>query len=41
MNFNFARTFEPAATLIAQKLAEAQAALGKPGGAGGTPSKTP
>jgi DnaJ-class molecular chaperone len=41
MNFNFARSFEPGATLIAQKLAEAQAALGKPGGAGGTPSKTP
>jgi DnaJ-class molecular chaperone len=40
MNFNFARTFEPAATLIAQKLGEAQAALGKPGGAGGTPPKT-
>jgi len=32
MNFNFARTFEPAAALIAQKLGEAQAALGKPGG---------
>ena len=41
MNFNFARTFEPAATLIAQKLGEAQAALGKPGGAGGAPLKTP
>lgn len=40
MNFNFARSFEPAAALIAQKLGEAQAALGKPGGAGGTPPKT-
>jgi DnaJ-class molecular chaperone len=29
MNFNFARTFEPGATVINQKLAEAQAALGK------------
>jgi DnaJ-class molecular chaperone len=41
MNFNFARSFEPGAALVAQKLAEAQAALGKPGGAGGTPPKTP
>jgi DnaJ-class molecular chaperone len=41
MSFNFARAFEPAAVLIAQKLAEAQAALGKTGGAGGTPPKTP
>jgi len=40
MNFNFAHSFEPAAALIAQKLGEAQAALGKPGGAGGTPPKT-
>jgi DnaJ-class molecular chaperone len=32
MNFNFARTFEPASTVINQRLAEAQAALGKPGG---------
>lgn len=40
MNFNFARSFEPAAALITQKLGEAQAALGKPGGAGGTPPKT-
>ena len=41
MSFNFARTYEPANPLIAQKLSEAQAALGKPGGAGGTPPKTP
>jgi DnaJ-class molecular chaperone len=41
MNFNFARTFEPDSPLIAQKLAEAQAGLGKPGGAGGPPRKTP
>jgi curved DNA-binding protein CbpA len=41
MNFNFARTFEPDAPLILQKLAEAQAGLGKPGGAGGLPRKTP
>jgi curved DNA-binding protein CbpA len=41
MNLNFARTFEPGAALITQKLSEAQAALGKPGGAGGTPPKTP
>jgi DnaJ-class molecular chaperone len=41
MSFNFARAFEPGAELIVQKLGEAQAALGKPGGAGGTPSKTP
>jgi DnaJ-class molecular chaperone len=41
MNFNFARTFEPGAALIAQKLSEAQAGLGKPGGAGGAPPKTP
>jgi len=33
MNFNFARAFEPASAVINQKLAEAQAALGKPGGA--------
>jgi DnaJ-class molecular chaperone len=32
MNFNFARTFEPNATVINQKLSEAQAGLGKPGG---------
>jgi curved DNA-binding protein CbpA len=31
MNFNFARAFEPASTVINQKLAEAQAALGKTG----------
>ena len=41
MNFNFARTFEADSTLITQKLAEAQAGLGKPGGAGGPPRKTP
>ena len=41
MSLNFARTYEPANALIAQKLSEAQAALGKPGGAGGTPPKTP
>ena len=41
MSFNFARAFEPQAALIVQKLAEAQAALGQPGGAGGTPPKTP
>jgi hypothetical protein len=32
MNFNFARTFEPNAAVINQKLGEAQAGLGKPGG---------
>jgi DnaJ-class molecular chaperone len=32
MNFNFARTFEPNAPVIKQKLSEAQAGLGKPGG---------
>ena len=32
MNFNFARSFEPNSALINQKLGEAQAALGKPGG---------
>ncbi len=32
MNFNFARTFEPGSAVINQKLAEAQAGLGKPGG---------
>jgi curved DNA-binding protein CbpA len=41
MNFNFARTYEPDSPLITQKLAEAQAGLGKPGGAGGPPRKTP
>jgi DnaJ-class molecular chaperone len=41
MNFNFARTFEPASTLIGQKLAEAQAGLPKPGGAGKPPPKSP
>ena len=41
MNFNFARTFEPGSALIAQKLADAQAALGKPGGAAAGPRKTP
>ena len=30
LNFNFARTFEPAATVIAEKLAEAKAGAGKP-----------
>ena len=34
MNFNFARSFEPNAAVINQKLGEAQAALGKPGGPG-------
>jgi len=34
MNFNFARSFEPNSALINQKLGEAQAALGKPGGPG-------
>ena len=34
MNFNFARSFEPHAAVINQKLGEAQAALGKPGGPG-------
>jgi DnaJ-class molecular chaperone len=34
MNFNFARSFEPNAAVINQKLGEAQAALGKPGGSG-------
>ena len=34
MNFNFARSFEPDAAIIKQKLGEAQAALGKPGGPG-------
>jgi DnaJ-class molecular chaperone len=34
MNFNFARSFEPNATIINQKLGEAQVALGKPGGPG-------
>jgi DnaJ-class molecular chaperone len=34
MNFNFARSFEPQAAVINQKLGEAQAALGKPGGPG-------
>jgi DnaJ-class molecular chaperone len=41
MSFNFARAFEPQAALIVQKLAEAQAALGQPGGAGGAPPKSP
>lgn len=42
MNLNFARTFEPAAPIIAEKLAEAQAGLGPKGpgnwgsGTGGT-----
>jgi DnaJ-class molecular chaperone len=35
MNFNFARSFEPNSAIIKQKLAEAQAGLGKPGGPGG------
>ena len=34
MNFNFARSFEPQSPVINQKLSEAQAALGKPGGPG-------
>ncbi len=34
MNFNFARSFEPHAAVINQRLGEAQAALGKPGGPG-------
>jgi DnaJ-class molecular chaperone len=34
MNFNFARSFEPQAAIIKQKLGEAQSALGKPGGPG-------
>jgi DnaJ-class molecular chaperone len=34
MNFNFARSFEPHSAIINQKLGEAQAALGKPGGPG-------
>lgn len=33
MNFQFARSFEPKSAIINQKLGEAQAALGKPGGA--------
>jgi DnaJ-class molecular chaperone len=41
MSFNFARTFEPGAALIVQRLDEAQAALSKLGGAGGAPPKTP
>jgi hypothetical protein len=42
MNFNFARSFEPAA-VINQKLAEAQAGLGaaKAGGGGKIPPKAP
>jgi DnaJ-class molecular chaperone len=35
MSFNFARSFEPNSAIIKQKLAEAQAGLGKPGGSGG------
>jgi DnaJ-class molecular chaperone len=38
MNFNFARTFEPGAAVIAEKLAEAQAGA-KAGGGGGPPTK--
>jgi DnaJ-class molecular chaperone len=34
LNFNFARSFEPDSAVINQKLGEAQAALGKPGGPG-------
>jgi DnaJ-class molecular chaperone len=34
MNFNFARSFEANSAIINQKLGEAQAALGKPGGPG-------
>jgi DnaJ-class molecular chaperone len=34
MNFNFAKSFEPNSAVIKQKLAEAQAGLGKPGGPG-------
>jgi hypothetical protein len=33
MNFSFARTFEPRAAVILQKLEEAQAGLGKPSSA--------
>jgi len=41
MNFNFAAHLSnQPPRLSAQKLGEAQAALGKPGGAGGTPPKT-
>lgn len=32
MNFSFAKSFEPHSQIILQKLAEAQAGLGKPGG---------
>jgi DnaJ-class molecular chaperone len=32
MNFSFAKSFEPHSPIILQKLAEAQAGLGKPGG---------
>jgi len=35
MSFNFAKSFEPNSSVINQKLSEAQAALGKPGGPGG------
>jgi DnaJ-class molecular chaperone len=35
MSFNFAKSFEPNSAIIQQKLAEAQAGLGKPGGPGG------
>jgi DnaJ-class molecular chaperone len=35
MSFNFAKSFEPNSTVINQKMSEAQAALGKPGGPGG------
>jgi DnaJ-class molecular chaperone len=34
LNFNFARSFEPNSAVINQKLGEAQAGLGKPGGPG-------
>ena len=37
MNFNFAKSFEPNAAIIKQKLAEAQAGLPKPPGPGGGP----
>jgi DnaJ-class molecular chaperone len=37
MNFNFARSFEPDAAIIAEKLAEAQAAAKGGGSSGGSP----
>jgi curved DNA-binding protein CbpA len=38
MNFNFARGFEPGATVVAEKLAEAQAGLASQGGQGKPPA---